>query len=604
MPPYVTDRESTLRETGDVALREGPDADRHVRGPQRWWARRRLPRVSAAVDRFVRDRPATADTILAAPAPLRPIDLTDDAQVAEVLDLAVRMGEVVLSSGAAVIDTTTTVRFIAATYGLSVCDVDVTYDAIHIYVHRGSLLPPASALRVVHYRSLDFTRLAAVDRLTRQIREQVVPVGEARMVLDKITSAPHPYNRWFATLGWSLLAAAVTVIMGGGPLVIGLSFATTAVIDRVNRYLGRLRLPPFFLNVVGGVIAAAPAILLVALARPLGIQVDTTLVIAAGITVLLSGLSLVGAVQDALTGAPVTAAGRMFELLMLTGGVIAGIALCFRAADLFHVMVPPVNLNAIPTTRLFDLPIVEPLAAALASGAFALACYAERRALAAAAISGGVGSGCYLLLHDNGFGPVISAGVAATLVGLAGGLLARRALTPPLVVAVAGISPLLPGMSVYRGLYGLLENQLALGAHQLLSAFGTGCALAAGVTLGEWCDRTVRRPRMLRKFGGLRRPVVRRIRTGAPVNLRKRVSLRKVAGPADRLSSTPTLISHTGPIRPPRRVRRTGSYLESLRRPAIRRHPLHLRNTSGTLATTTTPETTAHWPNGEHHMVH
>ena len=83
-------------------------------------------------------------------------------------------------------------------------------------------------------------------------------------------------------------------------------------------------------------------------------------------------------------------------------------------------------------------------------------------------------------------GPVIAAAIAATVVGLAGGLMARRALTPPLVVAVAGITPLLPGLSLYRGLYALLNDQVLIGLTALLSAFGIGCALAAGVTLGEW----------------------------------------------------------------------------------------------------------------------
>ncbi|SLJ82584.1 Uncharacterized conserved protein [Mycobacteroides abscessus subsp. abscessus] len=93
--------------------------------------------------------------------------------------------------------------------------------------------------------------------------------------------------------------------------------------------------------------------------------------------------------------------------------------------------------------------------------------------------------------------------------------MARRAMTPPLVVAVAGITPLLPGLKVYRGLYAVLNDELLLGFNQLFAAFGVGCALAAGVTLGEWCDRTLRRPRILSRFGSLRKPVVRRKRRTA-----------------------------------------------------------------------------------------
>lgn len=480
----------------------------------------RLPVITGAIKKLVADRPATADTIVSAPAPLQPIDLTDDATVAEVMDLAIRMGEVVLASGSAVTDTETTVRFIVATYGLSECDVEVTYNAIRISVHRGRRLPPVSSMRVVQYRSLDFTRLAAVDRLTRRIRREIVPPHEARAALDAITSAPHPYKRWTATFGWSLMAAAISLLLGGGILIVALSFITTALIDRTNRALNRYGLPFFFQHLVGGAIAATPAVVLAAVAEPLGISVSPTLIIAAGITVLLSGLSLVGSVQDAITGAPITAGARMLELLMMTGGIIAGIALTLRIGEMFDATVP---LDLGPGHGLTNLP-VQVLAGATAALAFCLACYAEKRALAAAAGGGAMGTICYLLVMAAGFGPVLAAGAAAVVIGMVGGLLARRALTPPLVVALAGITPLLPGLSIYRGLYGMLNDEITRGADQLLAAFGIGCALAGGVTLGEWFDRTVRRPPILRKFGALRRPVVVVTRKRLPsVNLAKRL---------------------------------------------------------------------------------
>ncbi|GAA5049213.1 threonine/serine exporter family protein [Nocardia callitridis] len=468
--------------------------------------RLRVP-VGKAIGALVADRQASADTIVAAPAPWQPINLADDAQVAEVLDIAVRVGEVVLASGTGVADTTTQIQFIAATYGLARCDVDVTYDSIRIWADRGPALPPASTMRVVRYRAMDFTRLAAVDRLARRLRAQFVTPEEARAALDAIVKAPHPYPRWGATFAWSLMAAAIASLLGGGPLVGAISFVTTAVIDRVGRVLNRYSLPFFFQHMVGGAVASAPAIALSALAVPLGIDVNPTLVVAAGITVLLSGLSLVGSVQDAITGAPITAAARMLEVIMMTGGIIAGIALAMRVGEMFDVTVAPIDMTLART--ITDLP-VKIIAGAIAAFGFAFACYAERRALAAAAGSGAAGTICFLLFQHADFGVVISSGFAATVVGLAGGLMARRALTPPLVVAVAGITPLLPGLSVYRGLYAMLNNNLPLGANQLLSAFGVGCALAAGVTLGEWIDRTIRKPRILRRFGQLRRPIVRR----------------------------------------------------------------------------------------------
>ena len=472
-----------------------------------------MAKFTEVLTRLTGNRQATVDTVTSAPAPLQPIDLTDDAVVAEVLDLAVRVGEVLLASGTAAMDTAEQVQFIAATYGLAQCDVDVTYNSIVLSAYRGPTRPPASTMRIVHYRSMDFTRLAAVDRLTRRIRREAITPDQAHDALTAITTAPHPYNRWTATMAWAAMAASVSVLLGGGFLVATVAFLTTMVIDRVNRVLNRFGLPFFFQQVVGGLIAAAPAATLYTVQDQLGISIRPSLVIAAGVVVLLSGLSLVGSVQDAIMGAPITAVARFFEVVMMTGGIIAGVAISLRMTGMLGSTLPPINVEVSTITQL---PILM-LSGACASVFYALACYAERRALTAAFLGGAAGSGVSIFVQTLDVGPVIAAAIAATVVGLAGGLMARRALTPPLVVAVAGITPLLPGLSLYRGLYALLNDQVLIGLTALLSAFGIGCALAAGVTLGEWGARTLRRPRILMRVDSLRRPMVRKRRRRVPV---------------------------------------------------------------------------------------
>nr|WP_314145787.1 threonine/serine exporter family protein [uncultured Rhodococcus sp.] len=478
-----------------------------------------LQDLTASLSRLTGERRATIDTPTAAPSPLRPIDLTDDASVAEVLDLAVRVGEVLLASGTAAMDTATQVQYIAATYGLARCDVDVTYNSITLSAHRGPTRPPASTMRIVHYRSMDFTRLAEVDRLIRAVRVKMVPPSAALERLDEITKAPHPYNRWIATLAWSGMAAAISVLLGGGPLVAVVSFLTTMVIDRIGRVLNRAGLPFFFQQVVGGFVAATPAITLYNFQDQLNIDISPSQVIAAGVIVLLSGLSLVGSVQDAITGAPITAVSRFFEVLMMTGGIIAGVATSLRLAALIGSDLPQISNLAPPD--ILQVP-TKVIAGAAASLFYALACYAERRALTAAFMGGFAGSLVYLLSQTLNVGPIIASAIAATVVGFAGGLLARRALIPPLIVAVAGITPLLPGLALYRGLYAILNDQLLLGISSLFAAFGVGCGLAAGVTLGEWGARTLRRPRIIARTEELLRPTLRRTEEPRRPTVRRR----------------------------------------------------------------------------------
>ena len=63
---------------------------------------------------------------------------------------------------------------------------------------------------------------------------------------------------------------------------------------------------------------------------------------------------------------------------------------------------------------------------------------------------------------------------------------------PPLLVAVCGIVPLLPGLAIYRGLFAIVvDGDVPYGLDALVGAAAIGLALAAGVTLGEFLGRSL-----------------------------------------------------------------------------------------------------------------
>ena len=452
--------------------------------------------IGRALRRLTGTSQATIDTIEPGSimvSPRKPIDRFDVAAITEVLDLATKIGAVLLDSGTAAVDTQSQIKFVAGVYGLADVDVDVTYNTIVVSARRGATLPPITTMEQVYYRSMDFTRLAEVDRLIRKIRDTGITPSTAHRLVDAIITAPHPYRYSIATAAWGVMASAIGVLLGGHVLVAVLAFVSTVVTITVNRKLNRIGTPVFFQQVMGGFIAVVPAAVVYGNAERLGITIAPSQVIAAGIVVLLSGLSLVGSVQDAITGAPITGVARFFELLLMTGGIIAGVGIALRGLEITGIYLPTIT-----TSTAFDaVEITARVAAgAVAAGAYALGCYAQRRALPVAFLGGLIGSGVVVAVtYFLSVGDVIANGVAAACVGLIGGLLARRALVPPLVVAVAGITPLLPGLAVYRGLYGILNEQTLEGFTWVASALAVGCALAAGVTLGEFVARTMRRPR-------------------------------------------------------------------------------------------------------------
>ncbi|MBL8928256.1 MAG: threonine/serine exporter family protein, partial [Pseudonocardia sp.] len=267
---------------------------------------------------------------------MRPVgpEIPSDERVYQVLDLCLKVGDVLLSSGEAAVDTRVTMVRLAAACGLDTVEVDITFTSIAMCCRRGKSAAPVTSMRLVRNRTTDLTRLALVTRIVDQVIKGEMSLSAADIALAEAVRAPHPYPRWVATAGWAGLAAAVALLLGGAPVISLAAFVVTAFIDRIGRLLARWGVASFFLQLVGGFTATTAALGLFALGvMPVG--TESSLVIAAGITVLLSGLSLMGTVQDAISGHVVTAAGRAVEITLLSAGLLAGVILGLRVASSF-----------------------------------------------------------------------------------------------------------------------------------------------------------------------------------------------------------------------------------------------------------------------------
>ncbi|MGY1667659.1 threonine/serine ThrE exporter family protein [Geodermatophilus sp. SYSU D00696] len=404
----------------------------------------------------------------------------DDLTAHAALGLALRIGASMLAVGASAADATATVLRVAAAYGLTSCQVDITFGSITVSYDRENAVP-LTAMRIVHTSRLDYTRLQGITDLARAVGAGDLDVEEAHRRLDRVVSAPATYRRSVTALGWAGVAGCFGLVLGGGWREALLAALTTAVVEQVMRALNRRSLPLFFQQVAGAALATGVAVLLLAW----DVDVQTSLVVAAGIVVLLAGLSLVGAAQDAISGFPVTAGARAFEVVTLTAGIVVGIAGVLDLAQRAQL----------PLTVIDTSPAPVPFAVALAASAgiagfWALATHARPRAVGLATVAGGLAWTTFWTAGGLGAGPALAAGAAAVVLGSCGEVLTERLRVPPQLVAVCGIVPLLPGLAVYHGLFTIVvEARIDDGLGALVGAGAVGLALAAGVTLGEYLGR-------------------------------------------------------------------------------------------------------------------
>ncbi|RYC10511.1 threonine/serine exporter family protein [Nocardioides zhouii] len=433
------------------------------------------------------------------------------------MDLILRIGEMLLSSGAGAADVTATMRSVADHLDLRQAEVDVTFTALSMSYQRSLDDVPTLMMRHVQQRDIDYEDLTAVDHLVRDILLDRADLYLARNRMATIVSLGHAFPRWAVTIAWAVMAAGVGVFLGGGALVSAVAALAAVSIDRVQILMARRRLPFFYHQVAGGAIAT----LLAAGVAATPIEVDESLVVTANIIMLLAGIGLMGAVQDALTGFYLTAGARLIEAMMATAGIIAGVALGISVSDVLDIGLSGLVPGQV---KYSDLPVLI-LGAAVSSAAFSVACYAPRRAVAPIAAITAVAALISQTVEVNGFGRAAAAGVAAFFVGLVAYAVAGRVRVPPLVVAVPAIVPFLPGLSIYRGLTWLADGGylVSQGILALMTAISVAIALASGVILGEYVAQPLKRearklenrlagPRLVGPFRALTRAERRALR--------------------------------------------------------------------------------------------
>ncbi|MFI9269558.1 threonine/serine exporter family protein [Kitasatospora sp. NPDC052896] len=401
--------------------------------------------------------------------------------VPRILDLSLRIGELLLASGESAEDVEAAMLGVTHAYGLDRCEPQVTFTLISISYQPSLVEAPVTAARVVRRRTSDYTRLAAVHRLVADITAERLTVNDAYRRLAVIRRNRHPYPAWLISLTTGLLAGAATFLVGGridakAWLVFANAFVAAIVGDRLASLVARRGLPEFYQFVVAAMPAAAFGIILSL--NDLGLR--GSIVITGGLFALLPGRALVAAVQDGLTGFYITAAARLLEVVYLVAGIVIGVMLILYAGVSYDA-----NLKPAETMSGANNPPVQLVAAMLLTLAFAMLLQTDRRTLALVTFNSGIGWTTYgVLVYNAHVSAIVATGMAAGLVGLFGQLMARYRNASALPLVTAALGPLMPGSALYLGMLSFAQSHSSAGLVSVSRAAALAMALAIGVNLG------------------------------------------------------------------------------------------------------------------------
>ncbi|GAA2346513.1 threonine/serine exporter family protein [Streptomyces kunmingensis] len=420
------------------------------------------------------------------PAP-EPAQKQDDAgpAVPRVLDLTLRIGELLLAGGEGAEDVEAAMFAVCRSYGLDRCEPTVTFTLLSITFQPSLVDDPVTASRTVRRRGTDYNRLAAVFRLVDDISDEDdevdVTLEEAYRRLAEIRRNRHPYPGWALTGANGLLAGSASILVGGDLLVFVAAAVGAMLGDRLAWLCAGRGFPEFYQFTVAAMPPAAIGLVLT-LAH---VDVKASAVITGGLFALLPGRALVAGVQDGLTGFYITASARLLEVMYFFVGIVIGVLIMLYVAVQLHA---PLNAEAAlnPVSR----PYWQIAASMALSLAFAVLLQQERSTVLAVTLNGGVAWIVYGAMHYAGdISPVASTAAAAGLVGLFGQLFSRYRFASALPYVTAAIGPLLPGSATYFGLLAIAHNDVNQGLVSLSKAAALAMAIAIGVNLGGEISR-------------------------------------------------------------------------------------------------------------------
>jgi len=417
------------------------------------------------------------------------------------IELALRVGDMMASSGASAKDTVVMMRKICNAYGLSRAQLDVTANVIMAAYYPGEGLPPFTAIRNVSPAVANLSKVYAMNDLVQQIGSGL-SISKATKRFDRIRKDNEPFPGWLAGLAGGGISMSVQLFYTTSIKMLILALITGFLVNRFVYLLKRVGLPTLFQQIFGGwlVVAIAAGFTWLNLHPKfavIGYVSPTTLAVGCVFQLVVGGRFVAG-VQDAIDGFYVTATSRIFEVVLMTAGLVVGL---ISGLDLARRIGVGVYISAeAPTVGAAPIAFI---AATLTAVFFALSQYANLRIVLVTAGVTFLARVIYWLAMLMGMNQIVATFAGPMVAALVVAILVRRYWKLPAfgIINAMGI-PFVPGLMLYLGLLQLvgshsIDPDPSKGATTLGMAVAIGLAVAAGASLGVFFGRPVSEKLML-----------------------------------------------------------------------------------------------------------
>lgn len=321
----------------------------------------------------------------------------------------------------------------------------------------------ATQLRRIHAGSLDMTRLAKLNQLSRDICANRVTDVEIPAKLEQITAEVHR-PLWLMALVYALISGSLSIFFGA-PWTDGICAACTGIIlCLLEHFMKKINLDQVFTVFLVSLLTGLCNAALVKLG--LGQRFDAISI--GNIMLLIPGIAMTNAVHDMFVDDMLSGVSRFFRSLVIAFLVAFGFTLASAGNK---------------TNALID-PVLQTLMGAFGSVGFALLFRVRSKMLIFAFLGGLLSWGTYCIAGNFVGHEALQYLIATTVLTLYAEAFARILRCPSTILLVTGWIPLIPGGMLFYSISALVQDNMPLFVDRILHTFLLMVAMSAGMLLG------------------------------------------------------------------------------------------------------------------------
>lgn len=246
-------------------------------------------------------------------------------RLAEIMELAVWAGELLLRNGAETWRIEDTVYRLLAVLGAVEIDIVATPTAIFLTTSDGR--ESRTRVRRVYGGTLNLAMVDAVNNLSRQAAGGRLTLPEIRAELERIEGDPPLYRLRTRLLAGMVGASGFAILFGGGMAEVLATLPGAAALATIDFLLGRTRLP----GLARTAVAATVGTLIAATVAPRWIIADRDLVILSTVVLLVPGAAIVNAIGDLMGGHLLSGLAKGAASILMAAAIAAGVAAALQA---------------------------------------------------------------------------------------------------------------------------------------------------------------------------------------------------------------------------------------------------------------------------------